>query len=287
MRHRRDLNQAFVLVFFSSLAFALIGVITKVLTRELPSNEIVFFRSLFNLVTIGGFLIFRGVDLFPKGRSVLVVRGLAGFVGFVCYVFSVAHLPVSLAALLTWLAPLFVMTFGRLFLNEAIRIKHVVAFGGAMLGLALLVGNRQDAWIESVPWAPLMVGIAGAVATAVAHVAVRAATKDFDALMIVFYFSLPATVLSLPLALAQGWVTPAPQHAVGLVAIGALGTVAQVLITRAYSFLEAGPVSIMSLMSALMAVLLSTVLLGESLAWGQWLGVVVLGAAVISVLRKS
>jgi drug/metabolite transporter (DMT)-like permease len=287
MRHRRNVAHAFTLVFFSSLAFACIGIITKILTRDLPSNEIVFFRSVFNLTVVAAVLRYQKRSMFPEGREVLVLRGLAGFAGFVCYVYSVANLPVSIAALLTWMAPLFVMTFGRVFLNEAIRTKHVVAFGGAMVGLSFLVGPKSGAFSTEIALAPVLVGILGAVATAVAHVAVRAATKDFDALMIVFYYSLPATFLSFPMALTQGWVHPQAQHWPALIAIGLLGTFAQILITRAYSFLEAGPVSLMNLMSALMAVLLGAVFLDESLMWLQWVGVVVLGASVVSVLRKS
>ena len=139
---RRGLG--YLMVAVAATLFAVNGTVSKVvLGSGLSSVELTQIRSTGAAV---GLLVFLG--LFARARLrvgrrellFLVLFGVTG-VAFVQWLYFVAieHLPVGIALLIQFLAPLFVALFARFVYHERIRSRIWVALALCIVGLAVIV----------------------------------------------------------------------------------------------------------------------------------------------------
>ena len=139
---RRGLG--YLMVAVAATLFAVNGTVSKVvLGSGLSSVELTQIRSTGAAV---GLLVFLG--LFARARLrvgrrellFLVLFGVTG-VAFVQWLYFVAieHLPVGIALLIQFLAPLFVALFSRFVYHERIRSRIWVALALCIVGLAVIV----------------------------------------------------------------------------------------------------------------------------------------------------
>jgi drug/metabolite transporter (DMT)-like permease len=129
-----------------------------------------------------------------------------------------------------------------------------------------------------------LIGVLAALFAAVAQVGVRQLTRTEPLVVIIFYFALVSTVLSaVPAALS--WRTPEGREWGLLLAIGATGSVGQLLLTAAYAHAPAARVG---------PFIYSSVVFAGLLEWGLWksvpdalsfAGMVVVAGAGILALR--
>ncbi len=270
----------------SALGFSLMSVFVKRLAPTIPQFELVFFRSFVNFLIAGGMMLVTRETFRPSGKPLLFLRGLAGFIGVSCLFYAVSRLPLSVASLLNWCSPIFVILFSRLFLHE--RIRRAVFFWviPCFLGLILLVRPDFTGGGHELPLTAVSVGLAGAVVAGFAYTAVRAATARTSVNTIIFYFAGTSSLLALPLML-RDFHPPSPAEFSQLVLMGALASGAQYAMTQGYRYAAAGLVSTMSLMNAAFASLFGWLVFSETLAPGQWAGMLLLAAGILLVTRTG
>ena len=139
---RRGLG--YLMIAIAATLFAVNGTVSKVvLGSGLSSVELTQIRSTGAAV---GLLVFLG--LFARARLrvgrrellFLVLFGVTG-VAFVQWLYFVAieHLPVGIALLIQFLAPLFVALFARFVYHERIRRRIWIALALCIVGLAVIV----------------------------------------------------------------------------------------------------------------------------------------------------
>lgn len=267
------------------------SVFVKDLSLTLPQFELVFFRTVITTLVFLPVLVSTKQTFFPKGKRLLIFRGLAGFGGVSCLFYGNAHLPLAVVALLNWCSLLFVILISYFFLNEKLRPTSLLWALVAAFGLALLVSPESFQRSTSILHAPLplfAVGISllGALFSSLAVTAVRAATARFGASLIIFYFSIISAIVAAPLAAAQ-WIWPHGTEWMELLAMGLLGSAAQFAMTQGYRHAPAGLVSTMGLMTAVFSSVLGWSIFGERLAWIQWIGMLTVGAGVAAATLSS
>jgi len=270
----------------SAFGFSTMAIFVKRLAPSLPQFELVFFRSLINLIVVS-FFVFRGSHrIWVSERPLLLFRGLMGFLGVSCLFYSLSHLPLPVAMMLSWCSPVFVMIFSFIFLKE--RLPHRAGLwlllAAASLGLLLKVDLKSF----SMGLSPLAaaIGILGAASGGLAYVAVRAATARVGVHVIVFYFVAVSSILSLPLALHQ-FVTPRPEQWLDLLALGGFAALGQFAMTQGYGYAAAGIVSTMSLLNPVFAGVWGILFFNETLGPGQWFGMGGIGSAVVGLTWLS
>jgi drug/metabolite transporter (DMT)-like permease len=266
------------------MSFSFMSVFVKWWAPTIPQPWLVFSRGFIMLVVITIWGWWTGqVELRPRGVKVLAVRGVAGFLGVSSLFYAVAHLPLPVASVLNWCAPLFVVFFSKIFLSERIppRASGFVAL--AFLALTQVVGLKWNGGVaSSVPLFPALVALGGAASAGVAYTAVRAASARFTSSTIIFHFSWIATLLATPWIIFSGadfdwrWLP-------GLLAVGVFATFGQVAMTAAYRRAPAPVVSTMSLFNAPFSALLGYWVFGEWLELQQWLGISVLMGSIAAV----
>ena len=219
--HRNDVQGARALVL-SSLAFSLMTVCVKHLGGRIPVTEIVMARSLVSIMLTGVGLRMAGVNPWGNKRGLLLARGLAGSLALLCFFQAVTSLPLASATVLQYTYPTFTAGAAWILLAEPLRRRIGLAVAVGWIGVVLVI---QPQWIgngmASLALIPVLLGLAGALCTALAYVCVRRLSVTEHPLVIIFYFPLVSIPISLPGVIQQG-VVPSGLDWLWLLAVGVL-----------------------------------------------------------------
>jgi drug/metabolite transporter (DMT)-like permease len=244
--------------------FSLMGLFVKWAGESIPSQEIVFVRSL--LVLIFAYIWLRWTGTFDWGENklFLVLRGVAGFSALTCFYYALTELPLADAMLIHFINPVFVAVLAAIFLGEALEWDVLVSM---FLSLAGIVFIMEPAFLFSrsisrLPLIPVLVGLGGALSSATAYVIVRQLRETEEPMTIVFYFPLVATPLALPTAI-PGAVWPTPIQWAILLAIGVVTLLGQVFLTKGLHLVEAGRASAVTYLQVVFAFIWGIVFFGE------------------------
>ncbi len=270
----------------SALGFSLMAIFVKRLAHSIPHFELVFLRSLINLAVTFALMRVFGERLPRTGHRLLLFRGVAGFGSLTCLFYSLSHLPLAVAMILSWCSPIFVILFSALFLGERLGARSLSWVALAFAGLAVLLYPPGGLGMSQMPLQAIVIGLAGSASAALAYVAVRAATARVGVNTIVFYFVAVSALISLPLALGD-FRAPTSGEAAELLAMGLLASFAQFMMTQGYRYAKAGVASTMNLLSAGLSAILGWVLFDERLVAFQWAGMITLMGAIVLLTRES
>jgi drug/metabolite transporter (DMT)-like permease len=159
----------YAMVLLAACLFAVNGTVSKVvLGSGISSLELTQVRSTGACL---GFLLAvlvlrpRSLRVTPRELLLLAVFGVAG-VAFVqwFYFLAIHRLPVGIALLIQYLAPLLVALFARYVLHERVRRRIWLALGLALTGLALVVEVWEGLALDGV-------GVAASLGAALAYAA--------------------------------------------------------------------------------------------------------------------
>jgi len=190
----------------------------------------------------------RGIPdplLGPKGvRTLLVLRGVAGFTALSGTYFSLQYLSLSDAMVLKFFVPFLTGLSGAIFLKEPFTIKEMLAglcsFSGVLLIARpqFLFGGPQSEQPNAGTPAQRMLSVTAALisvtAATCAYTIIRAIGKRAHAIHCVTFFSSQSVLVSiLGMAIFQVRpVIPTRKAWIAILLIGAFGFVAQVLLTK-------------------------------------------------------
>ena len=124
----------------SALAFSVMSALVKQAGTRLPSQEIVFVRSLVSLAMSLALLRHAGVSLWGQRRGLRFLRGLRGYAALSCVFFAVTHLPLAEATRIQYLQIAFAAVWGWLLFAE--RPGSWTLAGAALIGASAWIGAR-------------------------------------------------------------------------------------------------------------------------------------------------
>ncbi|MCT8158710.1 DMT family transporter [Pseudoruegeria sp. SHC-113] len=224
--------------------FVLMQTCIKAVSGDVPAGETVFFRSLFALPVIIGWLAVRG-ELARGVRVVSVkmhlLRGIVGTAAMGMGFAALGLLPLPEVTAIGYAMPLLTVVFAALILKEQVRLFRFAAVGLGLVGVLIvlwprLVGSGASLGEGAALGALLVLGSASL--AALAQITIRRMVATETTSSIVFWFSITATLASL-LTLPFGWVVPAGWQMGLLVLSGILGGVGQILLTSSYRHADA------------------------------------------------
>jgi drug/metabolite transporter (DMT)-like permease len=233
----------------SVVTFILMSALIKSVADRIPPGEIVFVRSFLALPVIVVWLAWLG-DLRGGFRTQNPMghmwRGLVGTIAMGCGFAGLAYLPLPEVTAIGYAAPLLVVIFAAMFLNEDVRAFRIGMVVMGMVGVMIVLSPRltlvSGETVRATEAFGAMLVLTGAVFAALAQIFVRKLVLTEGTSAIVFWFSLTASALSL-VTLPFGWVWPSAHDAMILVLIGLLGGVGQILLTSAYRHADASVVA--------------------------------------------
>ncbi len=261
--------------------FALMATGVQMASEQLPSPVVVFFRNSLGLLFIAPFALRAGwAGLRTQRLGEHLLRTASGLASMYCYFTAIKHLRLADAVLLQYTMPLFVPLVEGAWLREPIPKRVWAPIGIGFLGAMLVLKPGLGLFNVGA-----LYGLGAGLLSAVAQTGVRRMTSTEPAARIIFYFSLVATAASaVPASLV--WSTPGPTDIVVLVMIGATATVAQMLMTRAYSCAPASEVGAFTYANVPFAILCDWVRLGRLPDAGSVAGAILICTAGVVMLRR-
>ncbi|WP_183073731.1 DMT family transporter [Stenotrophomonas rhizophila] len=260
-----------MLMLGSTLAFGLMAIAIRYATRYVPTQEVAFFRNAFGLLALLPMLIRPGsAPLKTQQLPRYFLRSAIGLASMLCAFWAIGHLPISQAISLSYSTPLFVTIAAVLWLGETVRMRRWAAVIIGFIGVLIIVRPGSTTFTPGT-----LVAVGAAVLSSLVAIQIKQLTRVDSADTVVFYTYVFWVPLSLVPALFV-WVWPTGLAWVWLVATGVLGTLGQLLWTRALRLGEVSALTPISFMQLPLVSLLGWLLFNETL--DRW---TVIGAGII------
>lgn len=273
--------------------FIVMSSLIKAASEQVPPGQAVFFRSFFALPVILAWLALRGdlrTGLRVTSRMGHFWRGVVGTTAMGLMFAGLGLLPLPEVTALGYAAPLLVVIFAAMFLDEKVGPFRLGAVALGLVGVLIVLAPRLTTLNEDTVEMTQAVGavlvLLGAFCAALAQIYIRKLVQTEQTSAIVFYFSLTSSLLSL-LTLPFGWVVPGMTEAVFLVLAGVLGGTAQIFLTSSYRFADASVIAPFDYASMLFAIVIGYVFFDEVPTGQMLLGAsLVILAGIVIILRE-
>ena len=270
----------------ASLLFALMGTLAKSLSNQFSGAELAMYRSLFGLVAIAAFFLWRRESPRTRFWKNHLWRGVTGTISLVAYFYALTKLPLATAITLNYTSPIWLALLSAVLLKERFSRHLVFAIALGFVGVAMLLRPV----FASEQTSAGLIGLASGFFAACAYINVKKLGEAGEpAWRVVFYFAL---VGSIGAALVQPF--DGPFHAVNignlwaLLGVGLFATLAQLALTRAYHSGNTLVVGAFAYSTVIFAALLGLFFFDEQLPLLAWLGMlVIIVSGIIAVLAKG
>lgn len=255
----------------STMAFGLMAVAIRYATQYVPTQEVAFFRNAFGLVALLPMLLRPGrSSLKTQQLPLYFLRSAIGLASMLCAFWAIGHLPMSQAISLSYSTPLFVTIAAVLWLGETVRARRWAAVVIGFIGVLIIVRPGSTSFTPGT-----LMAVLAAVLSSVVAIQIKQLTRVDSADAVVLY----TYVFWVPLSLVPAafvWVWPTPVAWVWLAATGLLGTLGQLMWTRALRLGEVSALTPISFMQLPLVALCGWLLFDETL--DRW---TVIGAGII------
>ncbi len=231
----RGLSPSWLMVLASFL-FATMGVCVKLASARYATGEIMFYRGLTGAVLMTALARSRRVKLATRVPATHFWRSVAGVTAMFLWFYALGNLPVATAMTLNYMSSVWMALFmvggaammGSRRVDGRLIATVLLGFAGVALVLRPTIGENQL-------WHGL-IGLISGMISAMAYLQVTALARAGEPeIRIVFYFSIGGSAFGLVATLFTGMHTHTPQGLGLLIGVGVLATVAQLMMTRAYS----------------------------------------------------
>ena len=219
------------------MLFAAMGVVVKLASALYGTGEIVFYRGVVGTLMMAAWSHHLGTGLRTAVPGMHLRRSASGVAALMLWFYAIGALPLATAVTLNYMSSVWMALFmvgaalvlGRARVDGRLVLTVLLGFAGVVLVLQPSLAQNQ--------WRGAVAGLASGMLSALAYLQVTALGRAGEPEpRIVFYFSLGGVAGGLAWALASGGLHGhTPYGFALLLATGALATLAQLLMTRAYA----------------------------------------------------
>jgi drug/metabolite transporter (DMT)-like permease len=261
----------------AALVFAAMALATKVAAARLPGPQIAFVRFLIGLAACA--VARTRVRMQARNKVGLLLRGAFGGAAVLCFFLGIAHLPVGIATLLNYTAPVFTAVYAALFLGEAITPTTLGALGLTTVGVVMvMLGTAPAGSLVLGRWQ--LVGVLSAMLSGAAVATIREVRKTDGSWEIFAAFCAAGAAICVVPAV-RDWVAPTPREWLVLTAVGLTSVVGQLLMTYALRYVRAAVGGIIAQLTPVTSLALGWAILGDRI------GGVALAGAVLTLVGVS
>ncbi|MDM8534115.1 DMT family transporter [Clostridiaceae bacterium HSG29] len=245
-------------ISLSSLFFSIMAITVK-LTPNIPVVEKIFFRNSIGLIPILITTYRSNLSLKPNNTRLIFIRSILGVLGIFCYYSALAKLNLADAVILNKLSPFFVLILSFAFLKEQITKKQVISLILALLGAILIIRPAFNLSII-----PTLFGLFSAIFAGSAYTIVRKLSETDKPLVIVFYFALVTTIITVTYMIITGdYVYPTLYEFIFLIILAISALIAQLFMTAAYSYAPAGELAIYTYLNIIFSITFGIIIWSE------------------------
>ena len=250
---------------------------------HLPTQELVFLRSIISLILTAGWLWWNGYSLLGVNRKWLLIRGIFGTIGLATFFHTLRFIPIASATVIQYLSPIFTVLLARYFDGQrSMRPIQWLFFTTAFAGVLMVKG-----FDPRINWLYFGLGVTSAMAAAVAYLVTMKCRETDHPVGVVIWFHLVAVPVTGGWT-AFTWVAPAGNEWLLALAVGLLSVVAQVAMTFALHQGQANVIMPFKYFGAVLAFIFGLLLFDEYL--NRWaltgIGLVILSVTINTILKS-
>ncbi|MFY4768953.1 DMT family transporter [Aliarcobacter butzleri] len=261
-----QLSKGIKYILLASFLFALMSVAAKQLSNSMSSVEVVFFRNIFGVIFIL-ISIYRSPLKQLGGKFwLLVFRGFIGFVALLFFFYNISNIPLGEAMTFSKTSTIFTAIFAYIFLKEKLGVR---GWSGVFIGFIgiLFITEFNGTNLEKSDY----LGILSGIGAALAYTSVRELRKYYDSRAIVLSFMAIGALGPLILMIIGNFYTnphldfmlatfvmPQLSDWIFILLLGTFATLAQIFMTKAYSFAKAGIIGTISYSDIAFSIILGT-----------------------------
>ena len=285
-----------LMILTAGILWGILGIFVRELNADdLSSMDIVFIRAVTTTIILLPILFIR-----KKGEWKIRLRDIWCFIGTgigsivffnFCYFKAVVMTSLSVAAVLLYTAPAFVIIISAFVFRERVTVQKVIALVLTFLGLMLVTGILGSG--SRLSAGGILFGLGAGLGYALYSIFSRfAIQRGYPPLTITFYTFLIAAISSAALTNPVriiGSFAARPSLLIPALLLGALCTVCPfALYTTGLQYTENGVASIIASIEPVASTVVGALIYGEFLsAWNAAGVVMVLSGVIISSLRPK
>lgn len=252
----------------SSICFsAMHGFIKLLGSQDMHPLELVFFRNFFGLVAFLPIFLRHGFTPLKTNRLPLhATRAVLNVTAMSLFFWSVTLIPLAKVQALGYTAPLFTAIGAIFLLQEKIRLHRGTALIIGFIG-AIVILRPHDTTMDT---GSIMV-LVSAMGWGICMILIKMLSRTESAMTITFYMVALMTPLSLIPALFV-WQWPVGEQWLYLLAIGLIGTVAQMAFTQSFRLADTTAVLPFDFGKLVFSAIIGTVFFGDPQDVFIWIG---------------
>lgn len=279
-------RRALILLVASASLFGLMAFTAKLASARLSGSQIAMIRFAIAILPVLLVPRYRRSAFRVRRWDLLAYRGVFGGAAVLLYFLAISKIPLGLATLLNYTAPIFSGIFAAVFIGEAIRGRVFIPLLVALVGVLLVVRGHSlpEEVIGFGRWE--LVGLTSGVLSGAAVTAIRVARRTEGSWSIYASFSICGLLATLPFALST-WINPTPVEWLLLAGVGIFSIGAQLLMTYAFRWVETLIQGVISQLAVVISMILGVLLLGEKFTPGIFAGSALTIGGVIAVMIIS
>jgi drug/metabolite transporter (DMT)-like permease len=206
-----------------------------------------------------------------------------------CLFSAIEETSISIAAILLYTAPAFVTIFSRILFQEALTLRKISALLITLVGCSFVIGILPNS-NETISLYGFILGLGSGLFYALYSIFGKFALKKYDSLTVTVYTFIFAAIAITPFS---GLWSVLPLFSTSkvwiyIIGLGFLSTMlAYILYTKGLSTIESSRASIIATIEPVVASLIGFFVFQENLNIWQYLGIVMVIAAVIIVQEST
>lgn len=236
----RNLGIYYMLI--ACLMFAITGSLAKLVSKELPSIEVVFFRNLIGLFIVVWAILKMSQKQKGGAFWLLMFRGFVGSVALFAFFYNIAHINLAAAFTFSKTSPIFIALIAAIWLKERLSYFGWFAVFLGFAGIVLIIQPSLGISKNDI------LGIWSGFGAALAYTSARELSRHYSANVIVLSFMAWGTILPLACMVAAEFISissldfmfskfvlPSYGNFALLVVVGIFGYLFQIYMTKSYA----------------------------------------------------
>ncbi|EDS77340.1 DMT family transporter [Clostridium massiliodielmoense] len=272
-------SKGIIFMILASLSFATMNLFGKLATTATPYQKTFISNVIASIIVC--FIIFYRKESFigkKENRKYLVLRGVMGTISILTLYFSLDHLFLADATILTKLSPFFTIIFSFLILKEMITKKQLSFLIVAFLGSLFVIKPQFNSSII-----PSLMGVISAATAGIAYTMIRILGDRESFYTIILSFTGIATLTMFPSMFIHNSITL--NHYIFLILGGLCFTVGQAFLTLAYKNAPASEISMFDYCGLLFAGTYGFMLFKEIPDVLSIIGyVIIIGSSILNII---
>ncbi len=286
------LQKGIIYIILSGICFVIVNFFVKILgagdqqdvianIQHYPAHELVLARSIVSFVMSLVIIKYRKLPVFVKNKKWLLIRGLSGTIALTLFFYTFQHMPMAIATIIQYLAPIFTVILALIILKEKVKTIQWIFILLSFSGVGLIAFDKflGDSTLNF-SFFHIGVGMISAVFSGLAYTAVIKLKKTDAPITIVLYFPMIAIPL-MTIFCFWSFTFPSGIEWLLLLTLGIFTQFAQIFLTKALHLGSAATITPFQYLGAIYMFLIGYFVFDEKLSFIVNIGIILVLSGVL------